>query len=148
MPVSAAARAIVCIAWPPAHLLTALVNPTDARAKPTLIVRTPARTSSASSPPCLNAPLGCMPGCTAASDCAVGQTCAAHHCVPQPCSSSAECPPNFDCPANPSGNLCVRRYCMSDSDCSFPCATDAGCAETCVDNACYAGPGSCVAMAK
>jgi hypothetical protein len=91
--------------------------------------------------PCLCAPGGriCQPACNAVADCAEGLTCAGGHCQALACASSGGCPANFECVLAPGGSgsaSCQRRACRSDGDCP---------GGTCVDGACYSGPGTCAA---
>jgi hypothetical protein len=60
----------------------------------------------------------CVDACTGDADCRTGTTCdATGHCVRKPCSSDAECSPNFTC----SQGSCARRSCTKDADCGDYC---------------------------
>jgi hypothetical protein len=79
---------------------------------------------------CLCEP-GCVEGCTADSQCAIGQECAAdHHCVAKACAATGDCPTNFDCMSG----ACSRRTCATDDD---------GCEPYCVLGLCYDALGTC-----
>jgi hypothetical protein len=75
---------------------------------------------------------GCLPGCMGPADCAFGEACTAHHCVPIPCQSEAQCPTDFACDAG----ACARKTCTDDSPCSGYC----------VVGKCYSVPGSCATV--
>ncbi|XXY49335.1 hypothetical protein WME91_55930 [Sorangium sp. So ce269] len=75
---------------------------------------------------------GCIEGCTADSDCEIGQQCAPdHHCTAKECAAPADCPANFDCTDD---GTCGRRACTADGD---------GCEPYCVLGLCYDSLGTC-----
>jgi hypothetical protein len=73
----------------------------------------------------------CTAGCTSDADCGDGATCGADaHCRPIPCTTTADCPPDFECPeTQPDVIYCTRKACQSDADCSGYC----------VDGECHGG---------
>ncbi|XXT24794.1 hypothetical protein WME94_25000 [Sorangium sp. So ce429] len=75
---------------------------------------------------------GCIEGCTADSDCEIGQQCAPdRHCTAKECAAPADCPANFDCTGD---GTCGRRACTADGD---------GCEPYCVLGLCYDSLGTC-----
>lgn len=84
-----------------------------------------------SCPPCSPPLFICEFGCTSDFDCRAWERCGAdHHCGPVPCTTTADCPDEFDC----AGRACARRECLRDEDC------DAG---PCLRGRCYSQLGSC-----
>jgi hypothetical protein len=74
----------------------------------------------------------CIPGCTADSDCGLGETCGDdHRCAPSPCTLPSDCPDNFMC----DGGQCGRQTCAVDSDCAL--------GPYCVEGGCYPALGQC-----
>ena len=79
----------------------------------------------------------CVRGCTSDADCSIGQGCGVdHHCVATPCTSDAECPPNFAC----DGIACQRKTCSSDTDCTGACVSYSPARSS----TCWSGPGTCM----
>jgi hypothetical protein len=60
----------------------------------------------------------CMPGCMSDGDCKAWEYCSpGHRCLPDTCSSNADCPTNFECATM----ACARKSCTSDADCNGLC---------------------------
>lgn len=86
---------------------------------------------------CSGSGRSCAPACTAGG-CHAGESCGGDgHCAPTPCSSTAQCPADFECvfPPGPGSPHCQRRACTVDVDC--------GNGGYCVDQACYGALGAC-----
>jgi len=74
----------------------------------------------------------CVPGCAADTECGAAEVCgAAGRCEATPCEPEAACPANFAC----EGGRCLRLVCTASD----------GCTGWCVEGACYAEPGNCLA---
>jgi hypothetical protein len=62
----------------------------------------------------------CDMPCTATHPCPPGATCDdTGHCLSKPCSAAADCPANYVC--SPTENICVRKTCTTDAECSGIC---------------------------
>jgi len=77
----------------------------------------------------------CVPGCTSDAGCGIGQSCnlTTNRCAPTECTTTAACPQDFGC----IGNRCLRKGCITSSDCDG----------FCVDGLCYQEAGECRAPA-
>ncbi|HEX5101666.1 MAG TPA: hypothetical protein VFV94_19275, partial [Polyangiaceae bacterium] len=74
----------------------------------------------------------CEPGCISDSDCGEPEVCGSdHRCAPKPCSDAGTCGPNFACNGD---GFCERRSCGHTYNCEGYC----------VNNRCYAEPGTCI----
>ena len=77
----------------------------------------------------------CVFGCNSNADCDEGETCsAAHRCVAMLCTQGQTCPPQFDCVPTGPTELCRRRSCTSDGQCS---------GGFCVNGSCFKQLGTC-----
>ena len=73
----------------------------------------------------------CLPGCMSDGDCKGWEHCSpGHRCLPNACTTSADCPVNFEC----ASMACARKSCTTDADCNG----------FCVNSQCHDMAGDCM----
>lgn len=75
----------------------------------------------------------CITGCMSDAECNAWEYCSpGHRCLPDVCSTNADCPDNFEC----ASMACARKTCTADADCNG----------VCVNGQCHASAGNCTQL--